>query len=149
MADDCKNCLVLYMTCGWCYNLIVFDVLYMQMDCRKIEDPSNRWSIESDVESLAWDPHNEHCFVVSLSLPLFAFSSVISAWDSSPSMHHDFVRICLCLYHALHAWNVHLLLFACTLVMIWVINTIFFPFSWENSNWYFYLLSACDLGLPM
>nr|ACN36346.1 unknown [Zea mays] len=26
----------------------------------------HKWSVEADVESLAWNPHNEHSFVVSL-----------------------------------------------------------------------------------
>jgi hypothetical protein len=36
----------------------------MQMDI-KLSEESGRWSVDADVESIAWDPHNEHAFVVS------------------------------------------------------------------------------------
>lgn len=33
----------------------------------------HKWSVEADVESLAWNPHNEHSFVVSKwNLQLFS-----------------------------------------------------------------------------
>jgi periodic tryptophan protein 1 len=37
---------------------------YLQND---VKDGQNchKWSVEADVESVAWDPHNEHSFVVS------------------------------------------------------------------------------------
>lgn len=31
----------------------------------------HKWSVEADVESLAWNPHNEHSFVVSETYSCF------------------------------------------------------------------------------
>ncbi|KAL9356972.1 hypothetical protein Peur_050225 [Populus x canadensis] len=36
------------------------------MDGRAPSDPGFKWSVTADVESLAWDPHDKHLFVVSL-----------------------------------------------------------------------------------
>ncbi|KAL6007138.1 hypothetical protein ACLOJK_032634 [Asimina triloba] len=37
-----------------------------QMDMKAPSQSRAKWSVTADVESLAWDPHNEHFFVVSL-----------------------------------------------------------------------------------
>ncbi|CAN1353080.1 Uncharacterized WD repeat-containing protein C17D11.16, partial [Linum perenne] len=37
-----------------------------QKDGRNTTSPGIRWSVAADVESLAWDPHSSHSFVVSL-----------------------------------------------------------------------------------
>ncbi|KAF3321397.1 Periodic tryptophan protein 1 [Carex littledalei] len=42
-----------------------FDKSVALMDM-KSSNESGRWSVDADVESIAWDPHNEHAFVVSL-----------------------------------------------------------------------------------
>jgi len=66
--------------------LILLMFFNMQMDCRNIESPSNRWSVTADVESLAWDPHNEHSFVVSFELHCHGFTLslcnglILQAW---------------------------------------------------------------------
>ena len=38
---------------------------YAQKDVKNCVPDCIRWSVEADVETLAWDPHNEHSFVVS------------------------------------------------------------------------------------
>lgn len=38
------------------------------MDMRTSTQVCNEWSVTADVESLAWDPHSEHSFVVSFLL---------------------------------------------------------------------------------
>lgn len=45
----------------------------MQMDMKSLKE-SGRWSVDTDVESMAWDPHNEHAFVVSCFL---SYSSLV------------------------------------------------------------------------
>ncbi|KAJ6991718.1 hypothetical protein NC653_019779 [Populus alba x Populus x berolinensis] len=40
--------------------------LYLTKDGRLPSDPGFKWSVTADVESLAWDPHDKHLFVVSL-----------------------------------------------------------------------------------
>ncbi|KAJ4798261.1 Transducin/WD40 repeat-like superfamily protein [Rhynchospora pubera] len=42
-----------------------FDKSVALMDMKSSSE-SGRWSVDADVESIAWDPHNEHAFVVSL-----------------------------------------------------------------------------------
>lgn len=42
-----------------------FDRAVVMMDV-KSNTLVNKWSVDADVESLAWNPHEEHCFVVSL-----------------------------------------------------------------------------------
>ena len=66
--------------------LILLMFFNMQMDCRNIESPSNRWSVTADVESLAWDPHNEHSFVVSFELHCFGFSLSLCNGVNIPGM---------------------------------------------------------------
>ncbi|MQM08587.1 hypothetical protein Taro_041443, partial [Colocasia esculenta] len=36
------------------------------MDMKSNGRPANKWAVTSDVESIKWDPHNEHLFVASL-----------------------------------------------------------------------------------
>ncbi|XP_031251683.1 periodic tryptophan protein 1 homolog [Pistacia vera] len=43
-----------------------FDRSIVMKDARISTHSGFKWSITADVESLAWDPHNEHSFVVSL-----------------------------------------------------------------------------------
>lgn len=43
-----------------------FDHSIVMKDGRKPSHSGYRWSVAADVESLAWDPHTEHSFVVSL-----------------------------------------------------------------------------------
>ncbi|XP_010688431.2 uncharacterized WD repeat-containing protein C17D11.16 [Beta vulgaris subsp. vulgaris] len=43
-----------------------FDHSVVMKDGRKPSHSGYRWSVAADVESLAWDPHTEHSFVVSL-----------------------------------------------------------------------------------
>ncbi|XP_078180085.1 LOW QUALITY PROTEIN: putative WD repeat-containing protein C17D11.16 [Carex rostrata] len=42
-----------------------FDKSVALMDMKSLKE-SGRWSVDTDVESMAWDPHNEHAFVISL-----------------------------------------------------------------------------------
>ncbi|KAF3324006.1 WD repeat-containing protein C17D11.16 [Carex littledalei] len=42
-----------------------FDKSVALMDMKSLKE-SGRWSVDSAVESMAWDPHNEHAFVISL-----------------------------------------------------------------------------------
>ena len=37
----------------------------LQKDGRQPSHSGFKWSVMSDVESLAWNPHNDHSFVVS------------------------------------------------------------------------------------
>lgn len=43
-----------------------FDRTVAMNDMKDGGQSCHKWSVEADVESLAWDPHNEHSFVVSL-----------------------------------------------------------------------------------
>ncbi|BAS75972.1 Os01g0924300, partial [Oryza sativa Japonica Group] len=43
-----------------------FDKSVAMNDMKDGGQSCNKWSVEADVESLAWDPHNEHSFMVSL-----------------------------------------------------------------------------------
>ncbi|KAJ7950367.1 periodic tryptophan protein 1-like [Quillaja saponaria] len=43
-----------------------FDHSVVLTDGRKLEHSGYKWSVTADVESLPWDPHTEHSFVVSL-----------------------------------------------------------------------------------
>ncbi|OEL15647.1 putative WD repeat-containing protein C17D11.16 [Dichanthelium oligosanthes] len=43
-----------------------FDKTVAMNDMKDGGQNCHKWSVEADVESLAWDPHNEHSFVVSL-----------------------------------------------------------------------------------
>ncbi|KAG6766764.1 hypothetical protein POTOM_027936 [Populus tomentosa] len=43
-----------------------FDRSVVMKDGRLPSDPGFKWSVTVDVESLAWDPHDKHLFVVSL-----------------------------------------------------------------------------------
>ncbi|CAN1353072.1 Uncharacterized WD repeat-containing protein C17D11.16 [Linum perenne] len=43
-----------------------FDRSVIMKDGRNTTSPGIRWSVAADVESLAWDPHSSHSFVVSL-----------------------------------------------------------------------------------
>ncbi|KAF9678267.1 hypothetical protein SADUNF_Sadunf07G0017100 [Salix dunnii] len=43
-----------------------FDHSVVMKDGRVPSDPGFKWSVTADVESLAWDPHDKHLFVVSL-----------------------------------------------------------------------------------
>ncbi|KAL6613906.1 hypothetical protein ACP70R_036176 [Stipagrostis hirtigluma subsp. patula] len=43
-----------------------FDKTVAMNDMKDGGQSCHKWSVEADVESLAWDPHNEHAFVVSL-----------------------------------------------------------------------------------
>ncbi|CAN8231406.1 unnamed protein product [Cochlearia groenlandica] len=45
---------------------ITMDHHTKEKDCREPLNSGFKWSVMSDVESLAWDPHSEHNFVVSL-----------------------------------------------------------------------------------
>jgi len=47
-----------------------FDISALQKDCRIPTHSGYIWSVVADVESLAWDPHNKHSFVVS-DLPFY------------------------------------------------------------------------------
>lgn len=46
---------------------IVIDPTFfnLQNDMKDGGQSCHKWSVEADVESLAWNPHNEHSFVVS------------------------------------------------------------------------------------
>lgn len=43
-----------------------FDHTVVMKDGRQPSHSGYKWSVDADVESLTWDPHNEHSFVVSL-----------------------------------------------------------------------------------
>ncbi|XP_058087364.1 uncharacterized WD repeat-containing protein C17D11.16-like [Magnolia sinica] len=43
-----------------------FDHSVVMMDMRAPSQAGTKWEVAADVESLEWDPHNEHSFVVSL-----------------------------------------------------------------------------------
>jgi periodic tryptophan protein 1 len=45
-------------------DLVYFDISELQKDGRIPEHSSYKWSVAADLESLAWDPHTEHSFVV-------------------------------------------------------------------------------------
>jgi periodic tryptophan protein 1 len=48
----------------------------LQNDMKDGGQSCNKWSVEADVESLAWDPHNEHSFMVSkLNFHSFSFKT--------------------------------------------------------------------------
>lgn len=42
----------------------------MQRDGKMPSHSGYKWSVPADVESLAWDPHSEHSFVVRINLTL-------------------------------------------------------------------------------
>ncbi|KAG1342839.1 putative WD repeat-containing protein C17D11.16 [Cocos nucifera] len=61
-----------------------FDKSVIMMDMSSSEHARNKWSVAADVESLAWDPHNEHLFVVSLENgTVQGFDIRVTASDSS------------------------------------------------------------------
>ncbi|XP_062230051.1 uncharacterized WD repeat-containing protein C17D11.16-like [Phragmites australis] len=52
-----------------------FDRTVAMNDMKDGGQSCHKWSVEADVESLAWDPHNEHSFVVSLE------NGIVQAFD--------------------------------------------------------------------
>ncbi|XP_020101868.1 uncharacterized WD repeat-containing protein C17D11.16-like [Ananas comosus] len=61
-----------------------FDQSVAIMDMRSGERAHDKWSVMADVESLAWDPHNEHSFVVSLENGIVqGFDSRVASSNSS------------------------------------------------------------------
>ncbi|QHO58490.1 putative WD repeat-containing protein [Arachis hypogaea] len=46
--------------------IIVNEKFFLVRDGRMSSHPGYKWSVTADVESLAWDPHTNHYFVVSL-----------------------------------------------------------------------------------
>ncbi|OAY84210.1 putative WD repeat-containing protein C17D11.16 [Ananas comosus] len=57
---------------------------HYEMDMRSGERAHDKWSVMADVESLAWDPHNEHSFVVSLENGIVqGFDSRVASSNSS------------------------------------------------------------------
>ncbi|XP_059066869.1 uncharacterized WD repeat-containing protein C17D11.16 isoform X2 [Cryptomeria japonica] len=62
-----------------------FDRSIVMMDMRAPTHPGVRWLVPADVESLAWDPHTDHSFVVSLedgTVRGFDIRVAVSAVDS-------------------------------------------------------------------
>ncbi|KAG8054137.1 hypothetical protein GUJ93_ZPchr0001g30387 [Zizania palustris] len=53
-----------------------FDKSVSMNDMKDGAQNCHKWTVEADVESLAWDPHNEHSFVVSLE------NGMVQAFDT-------------------------------------------------------------------
>lgn len=62
-----------------------FDHSIVMKDGRKPSHSGYRWSIAADVESLAWDPHTEHSFVVSLENGMIQGFDIRAASSNSGS----------------------------------------------------------------
>ncbi|KAL8528628.1 hypothetical protein ACS0TY_006173 [Phlomoides rotata] len=83
-----------------------FDHSVVMSDGRQPSHSGFRWSVEADIESLAWDPHTQHSFVVSLEngmvmgFDIRTASSDLSA-QSKPSftLHAHDKAVCAIAYH--------------------------------------------------
>uniref|UniRef100_A0A7C9CL02 Uncharacterized protein n=1 Tax=Opuntia streptacantha TaxID=393608 RepID=A0A7C9CL02_OPUST len=62
-----------------------FDHSVVLKDGRKPSHSGYRWSVTADVESLAWDPHTEHNFVVSLENGMIQGFDIRAATSNSDS----------------------------------------------------------------
>uniref|UniRef100_A0A803N207 Transducin/WD40 repeat-like superfamily protein n=1 Tax=Chenopodium quinoa TaxID=63459 RepID=A0A803N207_CHEQI len=62
-----------------------FDHSIVMKDGRKPSHSGYRWFVVADVESLAWDPHTEHSFVVSLENGMIQGFDIRAASSSSDS----------------------------------------------------------------
>ncbi|KAJ7961483.1 Transducin/WD40 repeat-like superfamily protein [Quillaja saponaria] len=63
-----------------------FDRSVVMKDGRIPEHSGYKWSVTADVESLAWDPHTEHSFVVSLEDGTVKAVSGVSYNPSAPNL---------------------------------------------------------------
>ncbi|CAN8241924.1 unnamed protein product [Cochlearia groenlandica] len=85
----------------------------LQEDGRGPSHSGLKWSTKADVENLAWDPHCEHCFVVSLEDgTVNGFDKRASSLSPSFTLHAHDGEVCSISYNT-HAPNVytHLSLF--------------------------------------
>ncbi|KAI4331793.1 hypothetical protein L6164_016748 [Bauhinia variegata] len=75
----------LYLSVAWNYHAPQvllsgsFDHTIVMKDGRMASHSGYKWSVTSDVESLAWDPHTEHSFVESLDGTVKGFD----VWSAS------------------------------------------------------------------
>uniref|UniRef100_A0A2N9HDU3 Anaphase-promoting complex subunit 4-like WD40 domain-containing protein n=1 Tax=Fagus sylvatica TaxID=28930 RepID=A0A2N9HDU3_FAGSY len=84
-----------------------FDRSIVMKDGRMPEHSGYKWSVTADVESLSWDPHTEHSFVVSLEdgtvqgFDVRAAKSDAAASESKPSftLHAHDKAVCTVSYN--------------------------------------------------
>ncbi|KAG5514453.1 hypothetical protein RHGRI_035759 [Rhododendron griersonianum] len=104
-----------------------FDHTVVLKDGRIPSHTGFKWSVSADVESVAWDPHTEHSFVVSLENGTVSGFDIRAAKsdqssDSKPSftLHAHDKAVCTISYNPL-APNVHLLATGSTdkMVKLW------------------------------
>ncbi|GJN22560.1 hypothetical protein PR202_gb10138 [Eleusine coracana subsp. coracana] len=62
-----------------------FDKTVAMSDMKDGGQSYHKWSVDADVESLAWDPHNDHMFVVSLENGMVQAFDKRTASTNSPS----------------------------------------------------------------
>ncbi|XP_074285024.1 uncharacterized protein LOC141610705 [Silene latifolia] len=62
-----------------------FDHSVVMKDGRNPSHSGYKWSVDADVESLAWDPHTEHNFIVSLENGMIQGFDIRAASSSSDS----------------------------------------------------------------
>ncbi|GAV65283.1 WD40 domain-containing protein [Cephalotus follicularis] len=67
-----------------------FDHSVVMKDGRLPSHPGFKWSVTADVESLAWDPHTEHSFVVSLEDGTVIGFDIRAASDQPSEMKPSF-----------------------------------------------------------
>lgn len=97
---------ILYNYFLWClgYNLHVT----LQRDGRVPSHSGFKWSVGADVESLAWDPHDQHLFVVS---------------DTTILVVYDFIRLTIsrsCKNILLEGWSGYINCIHCVIVgLVW------------------------------
>ncbi|KAK9663985.1 hypothetical protein RND81_14G011500 [Saponaria officinalis] len=67
-----------------------FDHSIVMKDGRNPSHSGYRWSVDADVESLAWDPHTEHNFVVSLENGMIQGFDIRAASSNSADLKPSF-----------------------------------------------------------
>ncbi|OEL38821.1 putative WD repeat-containing protein C17D11.16 [Dichanthelium oligosanthes] len=71
-----------------------FDKSVVLKDVKNCAPDCIRWSVEADVEALAWDPHNEHSFVVSLE------NGMVQAFDKRRASSSQNTSLAMFTLHA-------------------------------------------------
>ncbi|CAA2968410.1 periodic tryptophan 1 homolog, partial [Olea europaea subsp. europaea] len=81
-----------------------FDCSVVMKDSRIPSHSGFKWSVTAEVESLAWDPHTEHSFVVSLENGMvMGFDIRTASSDPKPSftLHAHDKKVCTISYNSL------------------------------------------------
>ncbi|XP_076936945.1 uncharacterized protein LOC143604307 [Bidens hawaiensis] len=85
-----------------------FDHTVVMRDGRVPSHSGFKWSVDADVESLAWDPHDQHLFVVSLENGTVVGFDIRTATSNSPTelkpkftLHAHDRNVCAIFYNPL------------------------------------------------